>query len=147
MRNEYVVVQLYGYRGLSEKEYWYHTFFDVKEGDEVVVESMYGYAVGRVKGSFDELPKGTDFEILEVVGIVDTTRVKELREREEQKKRLRAEMRSILCWRRKSRTWSRCILNIVTFCRSAPGSSRKQKLSGGRNGNARLPCASTYILR
>lgn len=96
MRNEYVVVQLYGYRGLSEKEYWYHTFFDVKEGDEVVVESMYGYAVGRVKGSFDELPKGTDFEILEVVGIVDTTRVKELREREEQKKRLRAEMRSII---------------------------------------------------
>lgn len=96
MRNVYAAVQLYGYRGLSEKEYWYHTFFDVKEGEEVVVESMYGYAVGRVKRMLGELPKGTAFEILEVVGIVDTTRVKELREREEQKKRLRAEMRSII---------------------------------------------------
>lgn len=96
MRNEYVVVQLYGYRGLSEKEYWYHTFFDVKEGDEVVVESMYRYAVGRVKGRFKELSKGTDFEILEVVEILDTSKVKKLREREERKNRLRAEMRSII---------------------------------------------------
>lgn len=91
-KKEYVSVLLYGPQGIGNKEYVFHTFFEVNVGSLVTVETQTGYAIGEVISLMDRLPLSLDCDVAEVIQVVDLNPLKQ----KKAERNLRNKMRSLL---------------------------------------------------